>query len=312
MPFLPVRKVQMRRKGFTLIELLVVISIIALLLSILVPSLSKAKKSAQLVLCRNNLHQWAVAIEAFATEHEGTAPLSTTYGWTGTKVTASYPNEMYLDRYNMHAINDKDLQKKMISQEAIAPYLVGFNDKGMRTTDPGSPGNFSDYPDNWQLDGVWRCPSAKRQELGDTLERLTEAGRSYFRLDYSYIGRVDLWDDTMFQRSQTQSVDKGALVGKYPSSGRIMLTDTIFYWDVGDAEETIYIYNHGSQGPSGWSNTSGSYFKPPRDIEGMNQAFGDGSVEWKKIDSDDRFKSDGFAGRNNRYTFMGFQGYLFY
>ena len=180
---------------------------------------------------------------------------------------------------------------------------------GLRTD---SRGDFANYADNFQLDGVWRCPSAKRQESGDTLERLNESGRSYFRLDYSYIGRVDLWDDVMFQRSQTRSVDKGALVGKFPASGRIMLTDTVFYWDVGDAEETIYIYNHGKNGPSGWSNTSGSYFQPPRDIEGMNQAFGDGSVEWKKIDSDDRFKSDGFAGRKNRYTFMGYSGYLFY
>jgi prepilin-type N-terminal cleavage/methylation domain-containing protein len=308
--FLPIREVVVHKEGFTLIELLVVISIIALLLSILVPSLSKAKQSAKLVLCRNNLHQWAVGIETFSVDNGGVAPLSTTYGWTGSKVTASYPNEMYLDRYDGHALNDKELQKKMISQEAIGPYLPGFNDMGLRYD---ARGTFSAHEDNFELDGVWRCPSAKRQETGDTMERLKSPdGRSYFRLDYSYIGRVDLWDDVMFERSLTRAQDKGALVGKFPSSGRIMLTDTIFYWDVGDAEETIYIYNHGKNGPSGFSELNGPYFKPPRDIEGMNQAFGDGSVEWKKIDSDDRFKSDGFADRKNRYTFMGFSGYLFY
>lgn len=50
-----------RKKGFTLIELLVVISIIALLLSILIPSLQKTKKLARSIVCKSNLKQWGVA-----------------------------------------------------------------------------------------------------------------------------------------------------------------------------------------------------------------------------------------------------------
>ena len=57
-----------KRHGFTLIELLVVISIIALLLSIMMPALAKAKKQAQLVICSSNLHQQSVAFNTYAAD----------------------------------------------------------------------------------------------------------------------------------------------------------------------------------------------------------------------------------------------------
>jgi len=194
-------------------------------------------------------------------------------------------------------------QEKMISHEVIAPYLPGFNDLGLRTD---RKSEFASHEENFLLDGVWRCPLAKNRELGITMSQLTDASRSFFRLDYSYIGRADLWADSMFP----VLTDQKSLVGKNPASGRIMLTDTIFYWQSGSPSERTYWYNHGKNGPSGEGSVAS--LRPPREITGINQAFGDGSVEWKKVDSNDRFRSEGFETRQNRHTFMGFSGYLFF
>jgi len=64
-------------RGFTLVELLVVISIIALLLSILMPSLGKARKIAKATVCMSNLKQWGLAFGIYTQDNNGRFPLYT-------------------------------------------------------------------------------------------------------------------------------------------------------------------------------------------------------------------------------------------
>ena len=61
-------------RAFTLIELLVVIAIIAILASLLLPALAKAKESAKRITCVNDLRQLGMSVTMFADDHEGLYP----------------------------------------------------------------------------------------------------------------------------------------------------------------------------------------------------------------------------------------------
>lgn len=59
------------KRAFTLVELLVVIAIIALLMSVLMPALAKARKQAKIVLCQSNLKQMCTAVAMYTDDYDG-------------------------------------------------------------------------------------------------------------------------------------------------------------------------------------------------------------------------------------------------
>lgn len=69
-----------RTAGFTLIELLVVVAIIALLITMLMPWVDRARFQAGVIACRSNLHQWGIACNTYAADNNGNLPRHNYWG----------------------------------------------------------------------------------------------------------------------------------------------------------------------------------------------------------------------------------------
>ncbi len=123
--------------GFTLVELLVVIGILALLLAILLPTLSRARRSAQAVGCASNLRQIAAAALSYATANHGVLQLQPIAVPAAAGGAIRYP-QYYLNNSGP-AVIDFDLRGGLLS-----PYL---NTK-----------TFGDL-------AIWECPTAAAAEM---------------------------------------------------------------------------------------------------------------------------------------------------
>jgi len=62
------------KEGFTLVELLVVISIIAMLLAILIPSMRKAQEQARTIVCKSNFKTYGLAIAMYLQSNNNAFP----------------------------------------------------------------------------------------------------------------------------------------------------------------------------------------------------------------------------------------------
>lgn len=116
-----------KRKGFTLIELLVVISIIALLLSILMPALSRAKAIAKRVVCQSNIKQMIVAQLTYTAEHMGKFPPHYTQFPAWVKEDAAFQSTLwgenvrdYLDGYILGEMTICPLYAKRAGDQVLA------------------------------------------------------------------------------------------------------------------------------------------------------------------------------------------------
>lgn len=82
-------------RGFTLVELLVVISIIALLLAVLMPALSKARENGRKVVCGANLKQIGISLPLYAADYQDKLPYFTSRNQPMQAATSLFQNAQF-------------------------------------------------------------------------------------------------------------------------------------------------------------------------------------------------------------------------
>jgi len=138
---------EIQRRAFTLVELLVVISIIALLMGILVPALSKARMQARRVLGISNQRSIVHAANLFAADNDGRFPESV--ATIGSEENWNWQEPMKLVGYNTRSPR---------LNRSMSAYLRAYIDRGEVVYCPSALGGFKYLEDAWAQGDNWDNP----------------------------------------------------------------------------------------------------------------------------------------------------------
>jgi prepilin-type processing-associated H-X9-DG protein/prepilin-type N-terminal cleavage/methylation domain-containing protein len=190
--------------GFTLVELLVVIGIIALLISILLPALGKARQQANLLYCSSNLKNIGQLIQEYATENHGYTPIA-------------YNNALYYTYADILTV----MATHKYQAVAVPPFTaaaLGF-----------LPANLTDLPvfrdvdgpsENWAPHATAYVGNIRVLGAVGIFDRLTNSAAGFMPRQFSGIRRASeamlLWDGAM-NISSTNGINYG-VHDTYPNS----------------------------------------------------------------------------------------------
>jgi prepilin-type N-terminal cleavage/methylation domain-containing protein/prepilin-type processing-associated H-X9-DG protein len=160
--------------GFTLVELLVVIGIIAVLVSILLPAINKARQAAQTVQCASNLKEVSMGIMQHAKNRfdrgpgggQRTSPSSASVAWQEIMNYEYYKNGNYLPRL----LNGGNIKNKLACPVAASAvfnssgarvYAINSHLTGPKSNGPPvSYGNGTRHPNPVEMDDYYKPFSA--------------------------------------------------------------------------------------------------------------------------------------------------------
>ena len=137
-----------KREGFTLIELLTVVVIVSLLLAILVPSLSKAKRSVRALISAVNQRQILQATASYAVDNDDDFPESV--ATVGTSARWSWREPMVLTGFQ---------NRSPYYYRSVSAYLDSYVDTGKTMFCPSAPRTYPYLEDSWLAGEAWDNPS---------------------------------------------------------------------------------------------------------------------------------------------------------
>jgi prepilin-type N-terminal cleavage/methylation domain-containing protein len=137
------------RRGFTLVELLVVVGVLALLLGVLVPALSQARRAARFMLGGQRQRHVVLAANLYAADHQGRYPESVaTAAMLGRTWRWQEPRMM------------KACQPRAAGyRSSMAGYLRAYLPQAVVLSCPSSPVPYPYLEDFWQAGEQWNHPS---------------------------------------------------------------------------------------------------------------------------------------------------------